>query len=94
MRLCRRLAVLLAALCWGSGVRAEPAPAIRFVEVQREAGLDFRHVHGGSDERYMVETMGAGGGLPTARSGSSTASPTSPAPRSPSNLYRRLHEGR
>ena len=27
------------------------------------SGLDFRHRHGGSGRRYMVETMGSGGGL-------------------------------
>jgi hypothetical protein len=38
-------------------------PAEWFVETARESGLDFVHVHGGSGERYMVETMGAGGGF-------------------------------
>ena len=40
-----------------------PTTAIRFTAVQDEAGLDFRHVHGGSGAKYMAETMGAGGGL-------------------------------
>ncbi len=34
-----------------------------FVEVQEASGLDFRHVHGGSGERYMIETMTGGAGL-------------------------------
>ncbi len=56
---------LLLAASWmtGAPAGAEPAPALRFVEIQEESGLDFRHVHGGSGERYMVETMGAGGGF-------------------------------
>ncbi len=32
-------------------------------EVQEEVGLEYRHVYGGSGERYMVETMSGGGGL-------------------------------
>jgi hypothetical protein len=33
-----------------------------FREVQDAAGLRFRHRHGGTGNRYMPETMGAGGG--------------------------------
>lgn len=33
------------------------------VDVTEAAGVDFVHSHGGSGERYMVETMGSGGGL-------------------------------
>ncbi len=32
-----------------------------FVEVAASSGVDFRHDHGGSDRKYTVETMGAGG---------------------------------
>ena len=41
-------------------VPADAAPAIRFREVSQAWGLDFRHHHGGSGERYMVETMAGG----------------------------------
>jgi len=34
-----------------------------FVDVAREAGLDFVHYNGATDEKYMVETMGSGGGF-------------------------------
>ncbi|MFQ5690731.1 MAG: CRTAC1 family protein [Gemmatimonadota bacterium] len=39
--------------------RAEP-PRILLRDVTREAGIDFRHVHGGSGKKYMPETMGSG----------------------------------
>ena len=40
---------------------ASPSSAeIRFREVASEWGLDFRHHHGGSGERYMLETMVGG----------------------------------
>jgi hypothetical protein len=44
-------------------VPPEPVPepaAIRFREVAQAWGLDFRHRHGGSGRRYMVETMVGG----------------------------------
>ncbi|MCS6805482.1 MAG: CRTAC1 family protein [Acidobacteriota bacterium] len=34
-----------------------------FVPVQDQAGLLFTHVHGGSGRKYMIETMGSGGGF-------------------------------
>ncbi len=34
-----------------------------FEEIQAQAGLDFAHVHGGSGQRYMIETMIGGGGF-------------------------------
>ena len=37
-----------------------PASSFQLVEATAESGLDFLHDHGGSGERYMVETMGAG----------------------------------
>ena len=40
-----------------------PDAAPWFAEVQETAGLDFKHVHGGSGERYMIETMTGGAGL-------------------------------
>ena len=33
---------------------------LRFREVSRDWGIDFRHHHGGSGERFMVETMSGG----------------------------------
>ncbi|MCC7020815.1 MAG: CRTAC1 family protein [Ardenticatenales bacterium] len=46
------------------GTAASDAPtAARFTAVQAASGLHFRHVNGGSGRKYMVETMGAGGGL-------------------------------
>ena len=53
---------ILATLLLSSAVPAQDS-GTRFVEVAADAGLDFRHVHGGSGEHYMAETMGAGGGF-------------------------------
>ncbi|MEE8586992.1 MAG: CRTAC1 family protein [Acidobacteriota bacterium] len=39
------------------------APAVRFVESSSRAGLDFRHQHGGTGRKFLIETMGAGGGF-------------------------------
>ncbi len=48
----------------GTGGPAGSSPgAGGFVEVQTAAGVAFRHVHGGSGRKYMVETMGSGGGV-------------------------------
>lgn len=33
---------------------------LQLVDVTAEAKIDFRHIHGGSGERYYVETMGSG----------------------------------
>lgn len=43
----------------GEGVVAD----VQFTAVQGEAGLAFRHVNGAAGGKFMVETMGAGGGL-------------------------------
>ncbi len=68
----RCLQALPAALLLGCGAPADPAPpapapdpepAVWFEEVTAASGVDFRHRHGGSGRRYMVETMGSGGGL-------------------------------
>ncbi len=40
-----------------------PSPAVWFEDGKATSGVDFRHRHGGSGRRYMVETMGSGGGL-------------------------------
>jgi enediyne biosynthesis protein E4 len=64
----------LAVVAWASGAlailgaaalaaQASPpgaAGTLRFREVALEWGLDFRHHHGGSGQRYMVETMVGG----------------------------------
>ena len=53
----------LAVLALLGGCTAEPpAPtaSIHFVDVGRDAGLDFTHFNGFSGEYYYVETFGAG----------------------------------
>ena len=40
-----------------------PVPAVEYVDVAGEAGVDFRHVTGASGRRYFPETMGSGVGL-------------------------------
>jgi hypothetical protein len=37
-----------------------PESNVQFKDVTTEAGIQFRHVHGGSGEKYFVETMGSG----------------------------------
>jgi hypothetical protein len=49
-------------------LRASPAPAsarvqVRFEDATVDSGLDFVHVNDASEEKYMVETMGSGGGF-------------------------------
>ncbi len=54
-------ALLLGTLSAGvSAAQPEAAAGPLFREVAGEWGLDFRHHHGGSGERYMVETMVGG----------------------------------
>jgi hypothetical protein len=53
---------------WGcSGTDDTPQSALRnpnsgvqFIDVTAQAGIGFRHVHGGSGTKYLVETMGSG----------------------------------
>ncbi|MDE3258606.1 MAG: CRTAC1 family protein [Gemmatimonadota bacterium] len=45
-------------LIFGGGAVSAESP--RFVDVTASSGIDFRHVHGGTGEKYFVETMGAG----------------------------------
>ena len=45
-------------LCIGTGYAAPPA--VKFVDVTNQAGIDFRHFTGAAGKRYMPETMGAG----------------------------------
>ena len=42
------------------GQPASEAP-IRFTEISREAGLDFRHINGASPDKHQAETIGSGG---------------------------------
>jgi len=35
-------------------------PDVRFVEITREAGIDFRHINGARGEKLLPETMGSG----------------------------------
>ena len=37
------------------------AAGVRFTEITREAGIDFRHVNGASPDKHLVETIGSGG---------------------------------
>jgi hypothetical protein len=37
-----------------------PHSVVQFTDVTSEAGIQFRHVHGGSGEKFTVETMGSG----------------------------------
>jgi hypothetical protein len=43
-------------------VEEEPE-GIRLVEIQDRIGLSFLHRHGGTGQKYMVETLGSGGGV-------------------------------
>lgn len=54
MKACRILAVFF---CLSFPLDAQ---GIKFRETSREWGIDFRHHHGGSGKRYMVETMAGG----------------------------------
>ncbi len=44
-------------ILWSEALRADSP---RFVDVTASSGIDFRHVHGGTDKKYFVETMGSG----------------------------------
>jgi enediyne biosynthesis protein E4 len=39
---------------------APGAPTVTFVDVTRQAGIQFRHTNGGSGRKYLPETMGSG----------------------------------
>src|SRR5262245_28547089 len=51
-----------AALCLAAALAAAApaAPPIVFKDVTASSGIAFRHVHGGSGQKYYVETMGSG----------------------------------
>ena len=40
--------------------RTADIPAVRFVDVTRQAGIDFTHVNGATGEKLLPETMGGG----------------------------------
>lgn len=65
------LLLLLAAACNGPAHPPEenspqaassttPPSAVRFEDVTRAAGIGFVHSHGGTGEKYMIETLGSG----------------------------------
>ena len=43
-----------------TAVKAETLPAVKFVDVTKEAGIHFVHVNGAFGEKLLPETMGAG----------------------------------
>ncbi len=49
--------IALSALCLLPGLAAAQ---VRFVDATRSAGIDFHHRHGGTGEKYPMETMGSG----------------------------------
>ncbi len=50
----------LAAEAHADAPQSNPVPPAFFVDASAEAGIRFRHLHGGSGRKYMVETMGSG----------------------------------
>jgi hypothetical protein len=57
----RRLAAATATLAVHIVAAAAAQHTVRFTDVTREAGIDFRHVNGASPDKHLVETMGSGG---------------------------------
>ena len=49
--------IALSALCL---LPALAAAQVRFVDATRSAGIDLHHRHGGTGEKYPMETMGSG----------------------------------
>ena len=54
------LVLLLFVLGTGSGTAQETSPATRFQEVSAAIGIEFRHQHFGTGEKYMPENMSPG----------------------------------
>ena len=50
-----------AAMLAGGIVLSGATDPIRFIDVTREAGIDFLHINGASPDKHLVETMGSGG---------------------------------
>src|SRR5437867_13141429 len=61
----RRFLAFVACLAfiWGYEGQAPAEMAVHFTDVLPQTGITFRHVNGASDEKYLIETMGAGCGL-------------------------------
>ena len=53
--------VLMGSIPWGTAQSSGAAPT--FADATAAAGIRFEHRHGGTGERYMVETMGSGAAL-------------------------------
>src|SRR5262249_33432914 len=41
-------------------VKVETLPEVKFVDITKEAGIDFVHVNGAAGEKLLPETMGSG----------------------------------
>ncbi len=37
--------------------------AVTFVDITKQAGITWQHVNGATPEKYLIETMGGGGGF-------------------------------
>lgn len=46
-------------VCWGSFSNSQGQ--VRFVDVSRQAGIDWNHENGATSTKYLIETMGGGG---------------------------------
>jgi hypothetical protein len=53
-------ALAVAGLAAAAPPPAGPPPAVQYVEVARQAGIDFRYINGATEHRYLPETMGSG----------------------------------
>jgi hypothetical protein len=81
-----------------------PKTPIRFEDVTASSGIDFVHYNGATEEKYMVETMGSGGGffdydgdsdLDMYLVNGASLPGSAPAPSPPRNaLYRNEGDGR
>ena len=65
MKISTACACILVALLGSAspGIAQSSAVAATFADATATAGIDFEHRHGGTGERYMVETMGSGAAL-------------------------------
>jgi enediyne biosynthesis protein E4 len=54
-------AIIVSAVVGGQKHDESEGAAVRFTDVTREAGVNFRHVNGASPDKYLVETIGSGG---------------------------------
>jgi len=56
----RTFSTLGLALCGLLALSQGAGAQVQFVDVAATAGLDFRYVHGGTGQKYFIETMGPG----------------------------------